>query len=142
MNLRLSINLSSSNAVGGASEPPQFTADWGNINPVNDLSPTLFWASTSGAQTNVNNATAITVSGLSKNISITLSGVGNLRYAISGDVFIYTGSFSVTNGDVIKIGMLGPTIPPIDPASGNITVTNSTDSYTIDTIPYYIEAMG
>jgi hypothetical protein len=132
--LKLSLNLSP--AASGSS---QFTADWGNINPINDSSPTVFWASTSGSQTNVNNATAITFSGLSKNISITLSGIGNIRYAIGGDIFIYSAPFNVTNGDILKIGILGYTIQPAEPQSGNLTVTNSTDSYVIDTIPYFIE---
>jgi hypothetical protein len=132
----LSISLNLSPAASGSS---QFTADWGNINTINDSSPTIFWASTTGAQTNVNNATAITVSGLSKNVLITLSGIGGLRYAIGGDIFIYTAPFSVTNGNILKIGILGYTIQPLDFTSGNVTVTNSTDSYVIDTIPYSIE---
>lgn len=134
----LSISLNLSPAVSG---PSQFTADWGNINPINDLSPVVFWASTSGAQTNVGNATAITFSGLVKTISITLSGSGNLRYNLNGTTSVYSTAFNVANGDVLKIGMLGPTLPPATPTSGNLTVTNTSASYVIDTIPFYIDAM-
>lgn len=134
----LSISLNLSPAVSGSS---QFTADWGNINGINDTAPVVFWASDSGATTADKNAKKITFSGLGKTISITLAGAGNLRYIKNGTTNVYSASFTVTDGDVLSIGMLGPVSPPLDPILGNLTVTNSTDSYVIDTIPFYIEAL-
>ena len=135
--LKLSLNLSPE-----ASESSQFTADWGNLNTIYDLTPNVFWASTSGAQLNVANATAITFSGLTKTITISLSisgtgGVSSMRYNKNGANSTYSTPFTVVNGDILKVGVVGPSANPIS-GSGNITVTNTTDSYVIDTIPYTV----
>ena len=146
-NLRLNLTLGSNASSGGAPDQPQFTADWGNIIPVDAVSPTVFWASTTGAQTNIANATVITFSGLTKLINITFAGDYSLslvRHRFNGGT-IRTGNDqinNVTNGDTLIIGMAGPVISPIVDVSGNIIVTNSTDSYTIDSIPYTISGTG
>ena len=138
--LQLSINLG--NVPAGA-EPlnPPFTADWGNINTIDDVQPTVFWASTTGAQINVANGTAITFSELGKTITVTLSisgtGVTSVRYQKNGGAISTGSTVSMTDGDVLKVGVLGPAASPIT-GSGNLVVTNTTDSYVIDTIPYTV----
>jgi len=138
--LQLSVNLG--NRPAGA-EPlnPQFTADWGNINTIDDIQPTVFWASTTGAQINVANGTAITFSELGKTITVTLSisgtGVTSVRYQKNGGAISTGSTVSMTDGDVLKVGILGPAASPIT-GSGNLVVTNTTDSYVIDTIPYTV----
>jgi hypothetical protein len=138
--LHLSVNLG--NLPAGA-EPlnPQFTADWGNINTIDNLSPTVFWASTTGAQTNIANATPITFSELGKNITVTLSisgtGITAVRHQKNGGGISTSPTVSMTDGDVLKVGVLGPGVSPIT-ASGNLIVTNTTDGYVIDTIPYTV----
>lgn len=135
--LNLSINLGGSEP-GSAPEPPQFTADWGTLASVDIGSPTVFWASTSGGTTVARDGTQITFAGLGKTISITLTGTSNLRYIKNEVNLAYSASFTVTDGDTLKIGMVGPTFFPDQTITGNITVTNITDSYIIDTIPFTI----
>lgn len=138
--LQLTVNLG--NRPAGA-EPlnPQFTADWGNINTIDDIQPTVFWASTTGAQINVANGTAITFSELGKTITVTLSisgtGVTSVRYQKNGGAILSGTTVSMTDGDILKVGILGPAASPIT-GSGNLVVTNTTDSYVIDTIPYTV----
>lgn len=138
--LQLSINLG--NLPAGA-EPlnPQFIADWGNLNTIDDLQPTIFWASTSGAVRNIGSATAITFSEVGT-ITVTLSitgtgGVTSMRYDKNGVTSTYSTPFTMTNGDVLKIGLLGPGAFP-NSGSGEITITNTTEGYAIDKIPYAV----
>lgn len=142
-NLQLNLTLGSKVSGDGA---PQFTADWGNIYSINAASPTIFWASTTGAQTNVANATTITFSGLSKNISVDFLGdvaYSSIRYRKNGGATTTpTGPVSFANGDTLNVGLIGYTVPPIDNINGNLIVYNSTDSYNIDTIPFEILAGG
>jgi hypothetical protein len=141
MNLRLNLNLSSPNVPASPSEPGQFTADWGNINTITDLTPNVFWASTTGAQTNVAYATEITFSGIGKTITVTLSisgtGVTAVRQQKNGGGISTSSTVSITDGDILQVGVLGPAFSP-NSGSGNLIVTNTTDGYVIDTIPYSI----
>jgi hypothetical protein len=133
--LKLSLNLSS--AASGSS---QFTADWGNLNTI-DNTLVVFWASTTGAQTNIAYATPITFSGIGKTITVTLSisgtGITAVRHETNGGGVKTTSTVSITDGDILKVGVLGPAVSPIT-ASGNLIVTNTTDGYVIDTIPYTV----
>lgn len=141
-NLQLNLTLGTKASGGGAPDQPQFTADWGNIYSIDAPSPTIFWASTTGAQTNVANATTITFSGLSRNISVDFLGdavYSIIRYRKNGGATTTpTGPVSFTNGDTLNVGLLGYTVQPANNINGNLIVYNSTDSYTIDTIPFEI----
>ncbi len=135
--LSLSINL----AASESSSAPQFTADWGNLNTI-DGNSVVFWASTAGAQLNKAQATPITFSGLGKTITVTLSisgtgGVTGVRHETNGGGIKTTSTVSVTDGDTLIVGVLGPAFSPSS-GSGNLIVTNTTDSYVIDTIPYTV----
>jgi hypothetical protein len=139
----LSLVLSFLRAGGtAAGEPPQFTADWGNINTIDDFQPTIFWAGPSGAVRNIGSATAITFSDVGT-ITVTLSiagtgGVTSMRYDKNGVTSTYSTPFTMTNGDVLKIGLVGPATSPIS-GSGEITITNTTEGgYAIDKIPYAV----
>ena len=141
--LGLSINLANSNSSESPPGPPQFTADWGNLNTIDDITPVVFWASTSGAVTDFRTATVITFSGLggTKSITLTRSGSGtapsSIRYRKNGTNSTYSTPFTVVNGDTLAIGFEGPNFLG-SIGSGTLTVTNSTDAYTIDTISYTI----
>jgi hypothetical protein len=145
MNLRLNLNLSSPNVPSSPSEPGQFTADWGNINTM-DNTATVYWASTTGAQLNKAYATPITFSGLGKTITVTLSisgdsaGVSSVRHETNGGGVKSTSSLAITDGDILIVGVVSPVFAPSN-GGGNLIVTNTTDGYVIDTIPYtaYIE---
>jgi len=134
----LSISLNLSPAASGSS---QFTADWGNINTINDIAPNVFWASTTGAQLNVGYATQITFSGVLKTITVTLSisgtGLTAVRHQKNGGGISTSSTVSITDGDILQVGVLGPAFSP-NSGSGNLIVTNTTDGYVIDTIPYSI----
>ena len=136
LGLNLSINFDN---VNPSSAPAQFTADWGNLIGVTDISPAIFYASDSGATQITAFAKTITYSG--KNISVTLSisGTGNITTPVwiknGGAPTIYTGAFTLIGGDTLILGVRGPNASPAL-GSGNLIVTNSTDSYIIDTIPY------
>ena len=138
--LGISINLANSDS---SSSPPQFTADWGNLNTIDDITPVVFWASTSGAVIDFRTATVITFSGLggTKSITLTRSGSGaapsSIRYRKNGTNSTYSTPFTVVDGDTLAIGFEGPTFVESS-GLGTLTVTNSTDGYTIDTIPYNI----
>jgi len=140
LGLNLSINFDN---VNPSSAPAQFTADWGNLNTIDDLTPVVFWSSTSGAQTDFRVATVITFSGLggTKSITLTRSGTGvgplSIRYRKNGTNFTYSTPFTVVDGDTLLIGFEGPNFLGSS-GLGTLTVTNSTDGYTIDTIPYDI----
>ena len=140
LGLNLSINFDN---VNPSSAPAQFTADWGNLNTIDDVTPVVFWASTSGAQTDFRSATVITFSGLggTKSITLTRSGTGvgplSIRYRKNGVQSTYSTPFTVVDGDTLAVGFEGPTFSGA-PGSGTLTVTNSTDAYTIDTISYTI----
>jgi hypothetical protein len=137
--LNLSINLGASEP-GSAPEPPQFTADWGNINTM-DNTATVYWASTTGAQLNKAHATQITFSGLGKTITVTLSisgdsaGVSSVRHEKNGGGIKTTSTVPVTDGDTLIVGVVSPVFAPSN-GGGNLIVTNTTDGYVIDTIPY------
>jgi hypothetical protein len=148
-NLQLNLTLGTKASGGGAPDQPQFTADWGNINSIDGQAApgTIYWASTTGAQLNIANATVITFSGLTKLINITFGGtyaLASVRHKLNNNA-IRTGNDqinNVTNGDVLIIGAEAPGVAPLEDTPGNITVINSTDSYTIDSIPFTILGSG
>jgi hypothetical protein len=104
---------------------------------------TVYYASTSGAQTLAANGTLVTFTGISSTINVTLTtanvtgtSLAELRYSKNGGAFApYVSAISIALNDTLKIAMVTPGIIPAS-GGGNVIVTNTTNSVVLDTIPY------
>jgi len=123
------------------------SGSFGNINDVTSARA-IRWASASGPQATLANATPVTVLSINRTITIALTstvqvGSGNIgmRWAkntTSGSGTTYTTTFTVNDGDVLRIAGTFPDTTGIpNSASGIISVINQSDGNAVlTTIPW------
>lgn len=121
------------------------SGSFGNINGVTDARATR-WASTTGPQSLVANASSVTFTSLNRTISISLvstlsSGTTNIGMRWSrnnASALTYTTPFTINNGDTLKIAGTFPDTTGIpEVASGSISVINQSDGNAVlTTIPW------
>jgi hypothetical protein len=122
---------------------PTLNGNFGNMNSVSG-SAAVRYSSTVGPKINLNEANAITISGINRPISISLSStstglnLASIRYSVNSSTVpvTYTTPFNVVNNDVIRIGAVFPTSGLPASSSGTITVTNATTNTTLNTIAW------
>lgn len=122
------------------------SGSFGNINGVTDARATR-WASSSGPQATLANATPVTVLSINRTITIALSstiGVGSgnigIRWSRNSTTSssTYIAPFTVNSGDVLRVGGNFPDTSGIpETASGFISVINQSDGNAVlTTIPW------
>lgn len=123
----------------------ELSSDFGNLESVN-TGNIIRWASKSGPQATLANATSSTVMSINRPVQITIvddniigSGLSSLRWSKNSTTTssAYTAPITVNNGDVLRIGAGFPRnltgFPLI--GSGNIVIKGP-GSTTISSIPY------
>ena len=114
---------------------PILIGSFGNINGVTDARATK-WASTSGPQSLVANASAVTFTSLNRTISISLVStvdLGTYNVGIkwnrnNASTVTYSTPFTINDGDTLKIAGTFPDSSGIpDSGSGSISVRNASD---------------
>lgn len=125
---------------------PVLSGSFGNINNV-DTARAQRFASLSGPQTTLSNATPVTISGINRPILLQLSttiiignGITSSRWSRNSTTVstVYSTPFTVNNGDVLRIGASFPDttgIPQI--SNGTISLINTSSGNTVlATIPW------
>jgi hypothetical protein len=125
---------------------PVLSGSFGNINNVETARAQRF-ASLSGPQSTLSNATAVTITGINRPIFIQLSvtitignGISSARWSRNSTTVstLYSTPFTVNNGDVLRIGATFPDTSGIPESSnGTISVINTSSGNTVlATIPW------
>jgi hypothetical protein len=125
---------------------PVLSGSFGNINGVETARSQRF-ASLSGPQSTLSNATAVTITGINRPIFIQLSvtitignGISSARWSRNSTTISspYTTPFTINNGDVLRIGASFPDTSGIpENSSGTISVINTSSGNTVlATIPW------
>lgn len=105
---------------------------------------TLYWASTTGADTNIANAGIGTFTQINYPVSISLTiqvtsganSLQNIKYSLNGGAATtYSTPLSIGNGNTLKIGVTSPT-SIVGDEGGNILVTNAATGRLLATIGY------
>jgi hypothetical protein len=119
-------------------------SDWGNAD--SQTSGGVLWSSSSGTQTNINNANNVVFTLLNTGIELELSVVENgtplatpkIRYSKnSASAAVYTTGvpISISNGNSLKLAVNAPTA--LDTwGNGTLTVTDITNNRVVDVINY------
>ena len=135
--------------LGGGGTPDAVTitgtvltpSSWGNFTGMTGANA-LWWSSSTGPQLSSSNATTVTLSNIPTTITVTLtvvktSGTGTLsvrRFIKNGGSSTsYSTGITMASGDTLKLGLQTP-VSGI--ANGILSVFDSTNGVTLESIPY------